>query len=308
MRVGCSKSLDGPRGLNKFLKRLFRCLEENYDVKHVGLKDRCDINLAVIGGLRQRCKNVVRLDGVYYDIKRMRNNQPIARDMRAADGVVFQSKWSHKFCTGMTKVHPKKYTIAYNGIDQSSYDNAFINKHGFDKVFGTCANWRVNKRPEAIQRAFIEARKESGENIGLFLVGDIKNKVSHPAIKYFGQVKGNSILPIYKSMDYFVHICHLDACPNTVVEALSAGCPILSNNIGGTPELTGEDGIILKLDKPFDFKPIKSMDLTGSKYVDEGVLKQGMLDMMSKEWIVNRPDMDISKSAEKYYNFFKSIL
>jgi len=236
----------------------------------------------------------------------LKNNVPIAKAIRKADGVVYQSKWARTFVTGMLNVHPRQSCVIHNGVDQSTYNTVTVDKRGFDKVFIACAHWRVNKRPKDIIHSFIRANEQSDLKLGLYFVGKYKDKVKHPNIIYYGGVGGEELLRLYKSADYMVHICHLDACPNSVVEALSAGCPILSNNIGGTPELTKNDGIILPLDKPFDFKPVKNMDSVGK--VDREVLTEGMLQMTKHEWNVDRPDLDISEAARRYYKFFTQVL
>jgi len=309
MKISISRDISGNRGLQNFTRKLISCLEDKYQIRHVEASRKSDIHLILINGEKKSgSKNVVRIDGVYYDIGRLKSNNSIRKSMQRADGIVYQSKWAKKFATGMLDIDPGPSVSIHNGIDQSVYNNVKIDKKGFDKIFLACSHWRPNKRPEAIVDAFLLAKEKSQENIGLIFVGKHEAHRNDPSIIYMGNVKNHKLSSLYKSSDYMVHICHLDACPNSVVEGLSAGLPILCNNIGGTPELTGEDGIILPIDKPFDFKAIKNMQSVNSKSVDIELLSQGMLDMMSKNWIVKRPDLDIEYAAEQYYNFFNSLL
>jgi len=300
------KQDDKKRGFKKFAALLLRELQDNFDIQIVPESKSSDIHLTMIHGRQKKgAKNILRIDGVYYDRGRLNMNNPIKNSIRTFDAVVFQSKWCQKFATGMLKVKPKASAVIYNGCGQD-YGGVTVDKRGFDKVFICCANWRVNKRLKAITKSFLEARERSSENWGLFVLGNPDYNVEEECVKYFGHV--NDLDSIYKSSDYMCHICHLDACPNSVVEGLSAGLPVLSNNIGGTPEIVGDSGIILDIDKPFDFKPINVMKDVGSKSVDQRVIVEGMLEMSRRDWEIDRKDLHISKSAENYYKLFKSVL
>jgi hypothetical protein len=51
-----------------------------------------------------------------------------------------------------------------------------------------------------------------------------------------------------------LHLAYADHCPNTVIEALSQGCPVVCSSVGGTRELVGDFGIVVD-DGRFDFDP-----------------------------------------------------
>ena len=278
MRLSVSRDLESKsiRGLQKFGLLLINELRSKYNVRIVSGRDQSDIHLIIISGkMKPNCKNVVRIDGVYYDLGRLKLNGPIKSTVRKADGVVFQSEWCDKFVTGMLQVSPNRSTVIHNGVNQSALSDITANKHNFDKVFVCCSSWRVNKRLKSIVQAFVEVAKEY-PTTGLFIIGKPDYECSHPNVKYFGKLHGPKLWSAYKSSDYMCHICHLDACPNSVVEGLSIGLPVLCNNIGGTPEIVGESGIILPIDKPFDFRPIKNMSKVGTKSVNHDILVKGM--------------------------------
>ncbi len=310
MRLSLDRDLSGVRGLQRFGSLLLGRLREKYGVQVVKKGQKSDIHFLIINGVRKSgAKNVVRLDGVYYDIKRLRMNDSIRSTVKKMDGVIYQSKWCKTFVETMLKVRPKCSEVIYNGTDQSKFKKVKLEEDfGFDKVFLACAHWRVNKRLKSITKSFLQAREESDMKLGLFVVGEADYYEANDGVLYYDLVRNDRLYGIYKNADYMCHICHLDACPNAVVEGLSAGLPVLCNNIGGTPEIVQKDGIVLELDKPFNFKAIKSMGAVGPKSVDTTILTQGMLDMTKREWDVSRPDLDISVSAKKYYEFFKSLL
>lgn len=307
MKVSLSRTIDGKIGFQNFLRRLFDRLE-GYGVKLVEEKDPSDIHLSVISGHKRRAKNIMRIDNVYYDRPRIKMNDAIKRSIDASDAVIFQSRWSKACVSHMLKINPPLNTVINNGIDQSIFKNAPIDRMGYERIFIACAHWRDSKRPHAILNAFIEAQRKADKNIGLFFVGRLKNKVASKHIRYFQDPDESKLISLYQSADYLVHICHLDSCPNSVVEGLSAGCAVLCNNIGGTPEMVGDDGIQLPIDKPFRYMPIPSIRNVGSRSVDVNIVSEGMIMMMSKSWTVHRPEFDISNVAKDYYNFFKKVL
>ena len=294
----------GTLGLQKFGLLLIEHLQ-TYGVKLVDESQKSDIHLSAINGFKSGSKNVLRIDGVYYNIGRLKLNNSIRDSIKKSDGVIYQSEWCKVFAEGMLNVKAKKSACIHNGT-KAIPESTPINKYGFDKIFISCAVWRVNKRLEAMVRAFLIAIKRVGENIGFCIAGKPDYVLEHSNIKYLGHVA--DLRSLYKSADYMCHICHLDACPNSVVEGLRAGIPVLCNNIGGTPELVRDSGIVLPLDSPFDFKPIKNMKKVGSSSIDVNILADGMVEMMTREWNVNRPNLDIVVSAKSYYEFFKEVL
>lgn len=292
------------RGIQKFGSILVQELQDRFGVEIVTGKS--DIHLNVIQGqCKVGSKNVVRLDGVYYDIGRLKMNEPIKSTLRKTDGVIYQSKWAKIFVEGMLGVAPKKSAVIYNGARTSLYTAAQPEKHHFEKVMLCCSHWRANKRLKNIVLSFIECRRKTKMNLGLFVVGKPDFSYSDPNVIFFGSVKSN-IYSLYASADYMCHICHLDACPNSVVEGLCSGMPVVCNNIGGTPELVGTDGVIAELDDSFDFKPVASMRAVSK--VNESILTQAMIQLVSQEWQVIRPDLDIARSAAGYYGFFQELL
>lgn len=314
MRLSLERDMSGQRGWSNFMRTLVDSLQKNHGVILVDKNSKSDIHLSVISGFKKGSKNITRIDGVYYDINRLKRNDSIRSSLNTSDGVIFQSKWCHTFATNMLKVYPKNYTVVFNGVNQEEIKQAKpipLDNLGFDKIWISCAHFRVNKRPEAIAQAFLKAREKSKQNIGMVFVGAFKDermKLQDSSIKYLNEIEHSQLFGYFKSADWMVHICHVDSCPNSVIEGLSSGLPVLSNNIGGTPEIVGKNGLVVNLDKPFSYTPLTDMKFTGSKYVDKDVLADGMIKMMEQKWEVSRPDLDINVTAKQYYDFFIKVL
>ena len=100
-------------------------------------------------------------------------------------------------------------------------------------------------------------------------------------------------------------MCKIESCPNVVVESLSCGIPIVCNNIGGTPELVGLDGIIIDVDKEFKFNFISEQDVDN---INTDVLAKGIDKCVNTTWDIHRHDLDIQNVANDYFNIFQKAV
>ena len=57
---------------------------------------------------------------------------------------------------------------------------------------------------------------------------------------YVGAYTQNNAPKIYQSADAYIMLKYKDPCPNTVIEAMSCGLPVLYSNSGGLPEIVGK--------------------------------------------------------------------
>lgn len=304
MRVQYKVSGLGPA---RFVKRLMNYLSEHYDVDIVDSDPDIYFSSVWGGNPPKKAKHIHRADGCYFNTKNngiARMNRRIAQAIDHANIAVFQSKYSYKICKKIAGAKQKNCRVIYNGFDESVYDNLEVNKRGYDKLIIASADWRALKRPLAIAQGFLKAKLD---NAGLFMIGPIDNKwkVKNKNIKYVGNKSPEKVYKFCKSCDAIIHISKLDACPNSVVEALAAGKPCICNNIGGTPELVGEDGVIVKIDKPFDYKPFAMRNVNA---VNIDRIARGIRECLNKEWNINREDLTMSYCAKQYYDLFVEVL
>ena len=112
--------------------------------------------------------------------------------------------------------------------------------------------------------AFHLASKEVN-NIFLTICGsgekEIVNQVKefekiNKRIKYLGEVKREKVHLLYKKNNVFLISSFYDNYPNTVLEALSSGLPVIGTNVGGIPNqiTNGLNGILTKSNNVIEFK------------------------------------------------------
>lgn len=199
-----------------------------------------------------------RLDGIYFNSEQdyKAQNKNILETYKKATGVIFQSSFNRDLTFRYFGDH-KNYKIIHNGADLKLINSIPIMKSGifskYDKVWCCASSWRPHKRLEDNINYFLQF---SGPNDVLLVAGAVKDKPKEDSrIKYLGNLDYISLLKIYKSSDYFIHLAWLDHCPNVVVDARASGCKIICSSSGGTKEIAGAGAIIID-EQEWNFEPI----------------------------------------------------
>ncbi len=275
---------DSPKtGKGFFLQKLVQELRnQGIDVTTSG---KHDIYLAVnVFKRKTRAPKVLRVNGVYNDKQRpyKRMNEAIATQCRKADGIVYQSQWAKQMHC--------KYVGKYKVPTAVILNGAIIQKPSpVDSLrFCAVARWRPHKRLADIQKAF-ELANIPGSTLW------IANNVSHEAV--LEAIRGSVAL---------IHLCWQDACPNSVVESLSVGTPVITNNVGGTQELIIDGcGEVCEIDEPYNMKPVK---LYKPPLIDHKVVAEAMTDAVKWPRVTNNAHVDSKNTAAQYRRCFKEVL
>ncbi len=189
---------------------------------------------------------IQRLDGVYYPskhgIKYLYFNKDIKLDyLKYSDFIIFQSNYSRMECFAILgEMSKSKYTIIYNGTDKSIFYPA---KKEFDEnkiIFVTTGSFRNKDMIEPVVAALDIVAEEN--NIELKIVGpiisdDVKRFTDRKYIRCLGRMDERSLAKVLQGSDILIH-CQLNpACPNTVIEAVSCGIPVVGFNTGAMKEV-----------------------------------------------------------------------
>jgi glycosyltransferase involved in cell wall biosynthesis len=188
---------------------------------------------------------------------------------RLATRIVYQSNFSHQWWErryGKTRI---PWQVVYNGVDLSAYSpaGAHSRPEGLWRILlveGSLGGGYESGLETAVQMAE-KVRIDYGQPLEVLVVGRVS-----PALQATWQ--GRTRFPlIFKGLQPREEIPEVDrsaqvlfaadinaACPNSVIEALACGLPVVSFDTGALPELVqGEAGVIVpysgdpwKLDAP----------------------------------------------------------
>ncbi len=298
-----------PGGPGVFRDRLVNSLKRLQDIKIIfNPNGGFDIELSFVAFLSEHKKpHVLRLDGCYY-MDNLHNNLLIERAIKNSQAIIYQSKFSKKMIRGIVVNDTKtpSYVIR-NGIDLEYIKNILPDQSIEPGSFVSVSNWRNNKRPNSIIKGFLE----SGIKNHLYMIG--RNLEKHVNTKLYSNNKRIHVLPcksigkilqIMKACNYQIHLCYIDSCPNVIVEGLACGLKVLCTNLGGTPELVKDDGVILNIDT-WKNKIMKKKDLDK---IDKSIIADGIHKLLKQKDRSCRPDLDIMKTAHEYFKVIKTIV
>lgn len=302
-----------------FLHRLIKYMQEYEMIQVVDSKPDIYFSTVWRGKPPKRCKTVYRAASVYYnshDKKRKGLNKRLAAAIRDSDYVVYQTHFARKLCEKVLgryfnyKVKARRKSIIVNGFDGTEYDNIKPAKQKCKYRFVACSDWSAAvKRGMVIVKGFRRAKIEDSE---LIMIGKITPKrmpvkrkyIKSGRIKLLGSQPMNKVVPWLKSNSIFVHLSYAESCPNAAIEALSFGCPVICNNIGGTPEVVKDSGIIAQCDKNFVFRR-RPVDITVHNF---GTIVDAFREATNREWHIHREDLSMSRCAMEYKQVFENVL
>lgn len=303
MKILINRGLSG--GPRAFKDRIIDKLRsrDGVDVVHSG---KFDVELAFIRTDKRHKKPVVlRLDGCYYESGRMGANKAIEKSANRASRLVFQSKFSKKMFKKLLKINIdkiKKSAVIHNGIDLDYIRSISASNKKTPLSFVCAASWRTNKRPMSIVRGFLHADISGSV---LYVIGNnFPKKIKDPRVKYLGSLSKSEVIGILKSCNFLLHLCHVDSCPNIVVESLACGLSVLHTNLGGTKELVDKNGINMEIDA-WKWKPIKSVrDNISGDIVADGINR--LIALKRSEF--NPESVSIDRCVDEYIEVMRSVL
>jgi glycosyltransferase involved in cell wall biosynthesis len=304
MRVGFSKDTntsDANSGKHKFFIRLAREMESR------GIKiDNKKPDVYVFLPSDRMCSkakvNIVRLDGLIMN-KRWNykaKNRVIRRSIVSSKGIIYQGEFCHKAYRNFLQVEKTPYTIIPNGVSP----NEFLPRDVKDYFLANC-KWRPHKRLKEIVKSYLRSLK-MGVTADLLITGEPDFEYEHPKVKYLGWVGRDKLKKLLAGAIASLHLSWLDWCPNSMVEAIVARCPVIYTISGGHPELGIGSGIGVK-DTEWKFNVI---DLYDPPPIDRNSVAEAMFFLESNKDMTypKRDDLDISTVCDKYLEYFKKLL
>jgi glycosyltransferase involved in cell wall biosynthesis len=234
------------------------------------------------------------------------------------DGVVFQSEISKKMYDFIIGKPVKKFQIIKNGIPVNIFKpiSSSNKSAGYPKIVIT-ANFRVHKRlHEAIRLTNFLKKKYPKIQLNIigeldYLTTELIKEMNLDSCIFHGKIKSTLLPQIYADADLGLSLCFFDACPNSVVEMIGCGLPVLTNKESGASELIKEESLIISENIKFEYLPLYDFNWLPKINLEKWAEKiEFILDNKTslKEKMLKRVDeeLDIRIVAKKYAEFIFS--
>lgn len=257
-------SIGGP---SSFQTRFQKKLKENgYNIYYLGSKICKKSSLIfVIGGTKKifwLLKNkfygipiILRLDGIndynyhfkngFKNFLRSRITHLMVNFIRCyiADHVVYQSLYLKKLWKKFGGENIKS-SIIYNAVDLEEFipskKNFKFQKAKIVGVEGTIQGELASKAIKSVSDFKLDLYG--------FLANDVKKNLKKSKLKnviFHGAIPRKDIPKVLRGKKIYLCLEINPACPNSVIEALASGLPVVGFNSGSLKELVGDAGIVL---------------------------------------------------------------
>lgn len=252
---------------------------------------------------KKGAKIIQRLDGIYHIPNRgfSELNKPIKENFQKTDAVIYQSEFSKKMVEKYFGKNKNQHFVIPNGANPNEfYDNS--NKNG-KTIFLCSAKWREEKRLKSTVEGFEYSKIPNSE---LWVLGEPDYLLERENIVYFKEIDSKKLSNFYNQVDFFIHLCYDDPCPNSVIEALVSRLPVICTSNGGTKELVKNSGEVI-LEEEYDLEPYYSGEVPE---VDKVMVKEALLNCIKKRdrYDFPREDLYIENIAKRYKQSFEEVL
>jgi len=314
-------------GKGKFASRLIKAWGKMGIETTTDPKEKVDVDLQI--SKWRYCPvnatiRILRRGPVYYDtnIKYKAMNHEDSKDMKMVDGVVYQSDFSKKMNHAFVCKPEIPEVVIFNGADPDEYKNLepAISPYKYNFLAST-REWVWEKRLEDIIESFFLA---DIKNSCLWICGavwenekrynpkqkDFQKKYNQGNIRFLGNCNDETVGSLYKLCNAMVHIVYVDACPNSVVEALVAGCKVISNNTGGQEEIVKRCTPYAMKDPKYDFKKRnrRKPPTSDRDFISQRLKSYCYEDDNEGDWMAATRFLHIDTIAKQYLDFFRKVL
>jgi glycosyltransferase involved in cell wall biosynthesis len=162
-----------------------------------------------------------------------------------ADFVVYQSHFVETWWNSVHGECSAPSTNIYNGVDLARFNPQGPRLHS---KAGICiisveGNQGTDKYETGVQLA--QGLEQQGLSVELLMFGKSWKDADlrfarNPMVRYMGVVANQKLPYFYRGADLFIATDIVSACPNSVIESLACGTPVLGYKAGVLPEMLDE--------------------------------------------------------------------
>lgn len=313
------RHVEGPwGGANNFVRALNQFISNSPDFELVATTDqKFDIlfmnqlgagpgggkkhwNLGEIRALiaEQQCKLVVRAVNVKMKVRLEGGLRTLVNDylqdrkvlklLNQADMVIFQSQYQFDMFRSAGFLG-ESYKIIHNGADPAYW----VEKPHYSALSGKLKLVSSSFSDRAFKRHDLIAAISELPDVEVVHVGNWPRSVGLGKVVQAGVLRQEEMRSLMEGCHYLLHPAYLDACPNSVVEALNMGLPVIYNPApGSTGELVADAGVALD-----------ENDLSGTL-----ATARRELELLRENVLRRRERYRMSAVAESYMAAFKSVM
>ena len=193
-------------------------------VRAVNLRRNVDID----GGI------LTRIIGYYNDLK-------VIKLLNMADLVIFQSNYTKKVFIN-AGYQGKSSVVIYNSADPVYCEKSTPNMSSTEKLRLIAVSFSTRN----IKKHYLMAKISLIRNTEVTYIGNWPRDTNSHNVKLMGVLNKSEIKKLMVKNHYLLHPAIRDACPNSIVEGLSAGLPVIYNSQeGSSAELVGNAGFAI---------------------------------------------------------------
>ncbi|MDT0593665.1 glycosyltransferase family 4 protein [Glaciecola petra] len=198
-----------------------------------------------------------------FSLYRMRTNFQIQTSLKLADYIIYQSQFSRQVSNKWLCNRENNYSIIYNGVNTQLFQpieainkkKCIVSVHGNLRdpdiiiccleVFGKLSSILGN------QQLILRIIGSLTEDVAEIVFKEKEKKVIN--LEVTGSVSPKTLSTILPESTLSLHLTSSDACPNSVLESLASGVPVVCQHFGGQSELVGNAGIVINTGVEYDY-------------------------------------------------------
>ena len=273
-RVCLIPNVSGVGGMVSFREKLVKGLAERGISISYNLADQPYHSILVIGGTRdlpglwrarrRGVRIVQRLNGMNWIHRRRQTGwrhylraeygNIILSQIRSrlANEIVYQSEFSHQWWEGVYGVNHTPWRVVYNGVDLERYSPLGEGEKPENHIrillvegsIGGGYEWGLETAIHMAERIITAYSL----NLEVMVVGRVSASLqrewkgkSEVQVNFIGQVPAEKVPKLDRSAHVLYEADLNAACPNSVIEALACGLPVVAFNTGALSELVSQD-------------------------------------------------------------------